>query len=345
MNTDSMIPVKPSQLRGILVSALKAGEPVCVVGASGIGKSDIVAQASSELGHDLMVTHPVVTDPTDWRGLPVMTPNGAEFSAFGDLRRMVLATKPLDVFCDDVGQASNSVQAALMQLSLNRAVNGERISDHVRFIMATNRRTDRAGVTGLLDPLKKRFLMIYLQPDLTEWQTWAAANGVSPKVIAYLSLKHEYFCNDEPTTDMSVNPSPRGWHRVSRHLALTHSPDVLPQVFSGCVGKEAGAGFAAFLRIYDSMVSPDVVLANPDKAPIPSEPSSLWALCSALAYKVTPATVGNYCKYLQRLIDGKREYAMLSIKLMVSRDPSLQSGSDYIAAASGPLGRLMMGGK
>ena len=346
---ETMLPVKATQLRAILAANLKAGsnagDPICIVGASGIGKSDIVALATADCGYKLMVLHPVVTDPTDWRGLPVMTVNGAEFSAYGDLRQMIEATEPLVVFIDDLGQAPNSVQAAVMQLVLNRAVNGQRISDHVRFVAATNARTHRAGVTGLLDPLKKRFCMLYYKPDLTEWQQWAAANNVSPKVIAYLSLKEKEFYSEEPTTDMSVNPCPRGWVRASRQYALGHSPDVWPQVFGGCVGKEAGAGLAGFIRIYDSMVSPDVVLANPDKAPIPSEPSALWALCSALAYRVTPATVGNYCKYLTRLVSDKREYAMLSIKLMTARDPSLQSGKDYIDAASGPLGRLMMGGK
>lgn len=348
-----MIPVKPSQLVAILAANLEAHEPVCIVGAPGIGKSDIVGQAVAKLtatvwqatGADFLVLHPVVTDPTDWRGLPIMTVNGAEFSAYGDLRLMVNATRPLVVFLDDLGQATNSVQAAIMQLVLNRSVNGQRISDHVIFVAATNERTHRAGVTGLLEPLKGRFLMLKLVPDLAEWQQWAASHGISPKTIAYLSLKPEHFHIDEPTPDMSVNPSPRGWHRASRQSALGHSVDVLPQVFAGCVGKEAGAGYAGFLRVYDNLVMPDVVFANPDKAPIPQEPSALWALCSALAYKVTPQTVGAYCKYLQRLVDTKREYAMLSIKLMVSRDPSLQTGSDYIGAMSGPLGRLMMGGK
>lgn len=346
MATSESIPLKASQLRAVLAANIRAGEPVCVAGPPGVGKSDINALAASDAQTDLLTLHPVVFDPTDLRGLPVMTVNGADFSAYGDLRQMLTATKPLTVFFDDLGHAPNSVQAAVMQLVLNRGINGQRVSDQVRFIAATNRRVDKgSGVSNMLDPLKKRFLMLEFLPDLSEWQQWAAANGISPKVIAYLSLKNEYFISDTETNNMTVTPTPRGWARVSRQLALGHSADVLPAVFAGCVGKEAGAGFAGFLRVFDNLVMPEVVFANPDTAPIPSEPSSLWALCSALAYKVTPQTVGAYCKYLQRLVDTKREYAMLSIKLMVSRDPTLQSGKEFIDAASGPLGRLMMGGR
>lgn len=386
---DTMIPVKPTQLHHVLVNCLRGGEPVCIVGGSGIGKSDIVAQAvraafptpvgrmvptgvaflddlgqasaavqafptpvnaSTAGGADFLILHPVTSDPTDYKGLPVMTVNGAEFSAYGDLRLMMTATRPLVVFLDDLGQASAAVQAAVMQLVLNRAVNGCRISDFVTFVAATNDRSHRAGVSGLLDPLKKRFLMLLLLPDFVEWSVWAAANNIDARVIAYLNLvvpkSATYFCNDEPTPDMSVNASARGWARVSRQLKLGHRPDVLPAVFGGCVGKQAGTEFAAFLRIYDSMVNPDTVLASPHTAPIPSEPSSLWALTTALAYKVTTNNVGAYCAYMMRVLNaGKREFVAVSLRLMTSRDPALQGNRDWIDAATGPLGRLLMGSK
>lgn len=374
MTTES-IPLKASQLTGVLVRNMQAGEAVCVAGAPGTGKSDLVGLAVrkafavqdpnaiilppvSELmttfpgcDADYLILYPVTFDPTDVRGLPVMTINGAMFEVFGDIKLLYTAVRPLVVFFDDLGHAPQSVQGALMQLVLARGCNGRMVSPHVRFVAATNRRADKgSGVSAMLEPLKSRFLMLEYQPDVSEWQQWAASAGVRPEVIAYLSLmaphKPEAFLGEvQAVGSMAQTPNPRGWHRVSRQLALDHAPDVLPAVFAGCVGKEYGAGFAGFLRIYSNMVMPEVVFANPDTAPIPTEPSSLWALCSALAYKVTPQTVGAYCKYLQRLVADKREYAMLSIKLMVSRDPSLQSGKDFIDAASGPLGRLMMSGK
>lgn len=43
-------------------------QPLLISGAPGIGKSDIVAQASRELGYDLFIEHPVISDPTDYKG-------------------------------------------------------------------------------------------------------------------------------------------------------------------------------------------------------------------------------------------------------------------------------------
>lgn len=346
--TETMIPLKAQQMEAVLVNAIKAHIPMCVTGAPGIGKSQIIARAAQLAGFKLLTLHPVTSDPTDFKGLPVMTVNGAEFSAYGDLRTILEATEPLTVFFDDLGNASNAVQSALMHLVEARRINQHVIPDCVTFVAATNRKKDKTSVSGMIEALKKRFTMLELLPDREEWALWAASNGIDSRIIAFLNFKSDrpdFFLNEEPTPDMSVNANPRGWERVSRHLALSHPTDCLPAVFAGCVGKETGATFASFIRQQANMVMPEVVFADPDNAPIPQEPSCLWALMTALANKVTPATVGAYCTYLKRLVADKREYAMLSIKLMVARDPSLQSGKEYVDAASGPLGRLMMTGK
>jgi hypothetical protein len=275
-----------------------------------------------------------------------MTPAGADFSPYGLLRRMrdQPADRRLCVFVDDFGHSVGAVQASWMQLFNERQVNDVRISDAVTFIAATNRKVDKgSGVQMMIDPLKKKMLMLEYLPDMLEWQQWGAANGISPKVIAYLSLKPEYFIGENEVSGYAVSPCPRGWDRASRMLALGYTQDVLPAVFAGCVGKEAGAGFAGFLRVYDNLVMPATVWANPARAPIPNDPSALWALVSALAYQVTSQTVNALLVYLQRLEAEHREHVMLCIKVMVSRDPALQATPDFIAAMQGPLGRLMLG--
>ena len=105
---------------------------------------------ATSLKHDLIITHPVVEDPTDYKGMPAVVQGDggptASFLPFGELNRMLSATVPTVVMMDDLGQAPPAVQAAVMQLILARQINGRRISDHVSFIAATNRREDRAEV-------------------------------------------------------------------------------------------------------------------------------------------------------------------------------------------------------
>jgi len=62
--------VSPKQLAELLSAMIPARLPVLITGAPGIGKSDIVAQAAQQAQADLLISHPVVEDPTDAKGLP-----------------------------------------------------------------------------------------------------------------------------------------------------------------------------------------------------------------------------------------------------------------------------------
>ena len=152
--------VKPSQLRRVLASTIPAKRPVLITGAPGIGKTDIVRQACAEAKAHLIVMHPVVSDPTDFKGLPWVSDGGATFLPFGELQTLINATELTACFLDDLGRATPAVQAAAMQLILARHINGHAVSPHVVFLAATNRRTDRAGVSGILEPVKSRFTTI-----------------------------------------------------------------------------------------------------------------------------------------------------------------------------------------
>ncbi|MEK6295273.1 MAG: ATP-binding protein, partial [Paraburkholderia tropica] len=115
--------VNASQLKSLLLAYVPQRLPVIVSGRPGVGKSDIVEQVANELDHDLLISHPVVEDPTDSKGLPFAAADGqsARFLPFGDLERALQVRKrPLIWFLDDLGQAAPSVQAAKMHLQLAR---------------------------------------------------------------------------------------------------------------------------------------------------------------------------------------------------------------------------------
>jgi hypothetical protein len=341
-----MTSLRPSQLRALLTRTIVAREPVLITGAPGVGKSDIVAQACAEANAALVIMHPVVSDPTDFKGLPWVSDGGATFLPFGELQTLINATSLTACFLDDLGQATPAVQAAAMQLILARRVNGHKVSPHVVFLAATNRRSDRAGVTGILEPVKSRFATIVeLSAHLDDWCSWAVSAGIAPEVIAFLRFRPELLSDFKPSADMTNSPSPRTWSACSRLLALQLPRDLQVPAFEGSVGPGAAIEFVAFLRIWQSMVSPDVVLTAPDTAPIPTEPSALYAVSTAIGMRVTQASMTRYCRYLDRLIAANRaEFAACSMKTAVARDSTLANTPGYITAMSGPLGQLMLGG-
>src|SRR5207302_8800593 len=125
------------------------------------------------------------------------------------------ATKLTTLFIDDLGQSTVSMQGALMQWVEGGQLDGLKLSPHVSFIAATNRRTDRAGVTGIIEPLKSRFTIVELKSDLTDFITHGARRKFHPAILAYLKISPQHLNNFQPTADMVNSPNPRNWEAVS----------------------------------------------------------------------------------------------------------------------------------
>jgi len=340
--------IRPLQLANYLSASISAGHPVLVTGAPGIGKSDIIAQAARTAGAEVILSHPVVSDPTDAKGLPwkVEGENVATFLPFGDLARALDSTVSTVWFLDDLGQASPAVQASFMQLLLARRVNGHILPDCVTFVAATNRRTDRAGVSGVLEPVKGRFYTILeLEPSLDDWSNWAIDNDIVPELIAFLRFRPDLLSAFEPTADLTNSPTPRTWSHVSSILNYNLSRDIETLAICGAVGEGAGMEFMAFLAMYQDLPNIDAILVDPDASAIPEKPATLYALTTGLAMRANDQTFGRIAKYAQRIVDaGHGEFGALLLRDCLKRDESLIQSPDGVRLISGDLGKLISGG-
>jgi hypothetical protein len=338
--------MKPSQTKTLLTQTIKAGLPVLIVGKPGVGKTDVVSQAARETNSDLLISHPAVSDPTDAKGLPWAEAGAkqATFLPFGDLAQAVShdSKKPLVWFLDDLGQASPAVQASFMQLILARRVNGHKLPDNVVFIAATNRREDRAGVSGILEPVKSRFAVIAeMEPDVDDWTNWAAEHKLRPEVIAFIRMRPELLCDFKPSGDMKNSPCPRTWSHVSKLLKLELSHGIEAAAYAGAVGEGAAMEFIGFLNMFRSLpVSPDRVLLDPEGVPVPKEPSHLYALSSALASKATENNFGRILTFAKRM---PQEFAVLTVRDCHRRNPEVTMSPEFAKFTASKLGRLISG--
>lgn len=339
--------MKPSQLAQLLSKTIPAGFPVLVTGAPGIGKSDIVAQAANAASAELILSHPAVSDPTDAKGFPWPdAANGkATFLPFGELARALEATAQTVWFLDDLGQAPAAVQASFMQLLLARRVNGHVLPDCVTFVAATNRRTDRAGVSGILEPVKSRFTTIVeLEADPDEWSQWALNAGITTELVAFLRFRPELLSAFKASADLTNSPMPRTWASVARLLSLSLPPVVESAAVAGAVGEGAAAEFLAFRRLFQELPSIDGILIDPDQAAIPSKPATLYAVSTALGIRATVQTFGRISRYATRIMDaGHGEFAALLLRDCIRRDKGIMNTPDFVRVASGPLGSLISG--
>ena len=320
----------PKRLKERLVKYAQKGYPVLIKGAPGVGKSDIVNQVADEIEFDMIITHPVVSDPTDFKGQPCVVEGKdgrkrAEFLPFGDLRRMMHAKRPTIVFIDDLGQAPAAVQAACMQLLLARQINGKKISDKITFLAATNRRQDRAGVTGILEPVKSRFYNIYeLQPDKDDWIEWALAHEMPDEVIGFVNFRPDLLATEEATSDIVNHPCPRTLAHAGEtiKMGLTTMEDL-----SGVVGEGCAVELTGFIKVFEELPSIDAIIMDPDSAPVPTDPSAQYAVVAALVGKAAKGNVKRIFKYGNRM---PGPFSTLLVRDSIRKDKEIQHTAAFV---------------
>ena len=332
MNTDIstlISEVTPSQLEVVLSKAITNQFPVMIVGAPGVGKSDVVAKASALAEANLMVMHPVVSSPIDFKGLPyVGDGKTAQYLPDTQLQRLISADKPLVCFLDDLGQAPAAVQAACMQLLLARRINGHQVSDHVTFLAATNRREDHAGVNGILEPVKSRFkAILHLVPDVNDWCRWAIQKGIPTELIAFIRYRPEKLTEGKPSRDMVNSPCPRtiaglgDWFNAG-------VDDI--SVWSGAVGQGFASEFKSFCDVWKKLPRFSSIVADPENTKIPAEYdlSVAYATVGMLVKNVKSENVDPIFTYIRRM---SNEFQVLFAKDLTLINPDMCETRAFIS--------------
>lgn len=316
------------QLESLLGFMFENNLPVLIKGAPGIGKSDIVTQAASKIGYDLIISHPVVADPTDYKGLPFAVDGKAVFLPFGDLERLLVAKKPVIYFLDDLGQATSAVQSAVMQLLLARQINGHKISEKVRFVAATNRRSDKANVSGILEPVKSRFASIVeLEVSTKDWVEWAWKNNMPFNLISFIEFKPDMLSNFVATRDIENSPSPRTVSYVGKMVNAGIPNGLQFEVVKGAAGEAFAHEYLAFVKCYMNLPTVSEIIKNPSGAKLPDNVSGKYAITGALTDAMDAKNIPSIIVYLKRL---GNELTVACLKNASLRKPEVTSTKEFI---------------
>lgn len=296
--------------------------PILLVSAPGMGKSQLVEQVAAETYHEIIVLIGSIMDPTEISGLPYHDQGDrgkiARWAPFGPLARILEAKSPTICFMDDVGQSSRDVQAAFMQLVEARSVNGHEVPECVSFILATNRTSDGAGVSGLLDPLINRTTIINVESDVDVWADFISQDPLCHSAVVDFArycghVKDPIFdyeieaSGGKPTRvkgkDIVASATPRSLHRLGRELLAAENVGfTLPfDIIEGYVGPRVAPRLVGFLRIASQLPSVDRIVADPEGFEIPESPEIVFALMGHIKKNLRKGNVKDLTKFLVRL--------------------------------------------
>lgn len=318
--------LNPKTARAVIEAHIDAGTPCMVAGAPGIGKSDVVRQIADARGWSVVDLRLSTMDPVDLRGLPAAQDGKAVFLPMGELPDETRDGAHGILFLDELPQSPMAVQNAAFSLVLDRRIGDYRLPAGWHVVAAGNRVEDRAGANRLNSALANRFAHVDMTHDVDAWCQWAIGAGIAAEVVAFVRFRPELLHSFEP--DRKVNATPRSWAMAARHIGKGLPSDIEAAVLTGTIGEGPAAELVAFLRIWRTLPSPDAVLMDPRGSAVPSDGATLYALCGALARKVTVRSIGAFVEYVSRL---PAEYGVVAMRDATRRDETLTKTPEAIA--------------
>lgn len=350
--------LKPSSVIELLAAAITDNppEPVFIGGTKGIGKSDCCAQVAKATGHDLMLSFPTVQDPSAYSGVPWPQADSEQVKMlpYGQLAKALKATKPTLWVMEDLPHSAPAVQASNMQLFLAREIEGYRLPDCVKILATGNLRQAGYGTHGMLEPVKGRFTLVEMIPDLDDFANWCIDHNQPPEGIAFIRANPDLLCPEalDPSYKANVadyvnTPNPRNWAHAFGWLKRKCSSHARLAGMAGRVGLGPANMLDAYVKMWQQMPNLDAILMDPDKAPIPSTDnlSILYAISVGLAFKATQKNFERICRYAQRLYDAALgDFGVLIVRDSARREPKVQATQAWVQLSSSPLGKMFTGG-
>lgn len=277
--------------------------PVLLVSDPGVGKSSLVRGVAAAAAMPCAVVLGSIREPADIAGLPVMTDDGVSLHPPSWALTAAASETGAVVFLDELTTCPPAVQAALLQVALERQVGDLTLPDGVRIVAGANPPDRAADGYELSPPLANRFCHVEYHPSTSEWLDgmsagWSAppaSRAVTPDdtrtvatrstVLGFINARPDllHVFPTDPAATGAAWPSRRTWDMLAKALAGVRDDDHAARqaLTFGLVGEGAGVAFLEWVAKAD-LPDPADVMADPSSVAWGDRPDRVWAILSAV---------------------------------------------------------------
>lgn len=258
-----------------LISAelvLETGEVPLIIGESGIGKTALAKKLANKNNFKLVVIDGNILKEGEIGGLPTIESyksidsNGnfqekkatiyAVHTKLKEIDEEILNGNKVLLFIDEINRCEHTVQQELMNLILNREINGYKLHNDVKILAAMNP-SNKYGedfdyqVVDMDAAQENRFVWLNMENDYIDWISWAIEFGIETEVIEFISTFPEYL---QKINEEDVRATPRSYERISKTLKLyKEKKEIIPRavflnVIKGNVGRVIAEEFISFIE-------------------------------------------------------------------------------------------------
>lgn len=242
---------------------LSTEEVPLVIGDSGIGKTALAKKLAKKNNWSLIVIDGNLLKEGEIGGLPTVESYGEKkatiYAVHHKLREIdeeISKGREVLLFIDEINRCEHTVQQELMNLILNKEINGYKLHENVKILAAMNPSSKYGSdfdyqVVDMDAAQENRFVWLNMEPDYVQWLKWAIDAGIEEKVIEFISTFPEYL---HRINEDDVRATPRSYERVSKsYKVYKEQIDSIPRtvflnVIKGNVGKVIAEEFVSFVE-------------------------------------------------------------------------------------------------
>lgn len=347
-------------------------------GPPGMGKTSMIERAAAwvrarsgwnEDQFPLEVMIAALCDPTDFRGLPIPTPNGTRFEPPEEAVRLARALRGW-LFLDEVGNAVPAVQSALLRVVHKRVMGLLSLPDEVKIVAAANPPEEAAGGWEQAAAFGNRWTHVVTTyadiADPSEWLDWfmhgASAADAVPEVDPVRWANEYENVKAITATFIKRNPaalterhsayegrfplafaSRRSWESLSRLHAtcrILGREDEVDTFARGTIGPAYAPQYASFTRMVD-LPDPEKLLAHPELAqPDTRRPDRDYATVLAVCAAATRGLVKD-AEVDKKTMDRYVAAWRVIDRLMAAGKELVAVGANDYLVAKRPRGGLL----
>lgn len=271
-------------------------QSILLESSPGIGKStvienDLIAKMNEITGNDwacitVMLSQMEASDVGGFK-VPVKLDDGTmvTVSSVPEIIRLVhtTGTDYGILFADERNNAGLDVLRAWTTVTLDGRAGQERLPPNWTVVAATNRLSDKSGVTKPPMHLINREVTFAIEFSLPHWKAYARAEGIHPLLITFADMKPGLIASDCVPAEAKPYPTPRSYTAACFDLIalcetfnvpsldkLDMQPLIL-ECLEGRVGKATAIELVGFLKIAKELFPWSTLVTDPDSVTIPTD--------------------------------------------------------------------------
>lgn len=211
---------------------------------------------------------------------------------------------------------------------MDKEVGQHKLHPNVAIVCAGNLATDRAIVSNMGTAMQSRLIHLVLETSFKSWlEKVAIPNNYDNRIIGYLAQYPEKLMDFNPDHTELTYCCPRSWEFMHRLIKGKEVTDSKIALYAGTITSGVAVEFVTFCKLFDSLISFEQIMKNPQTCPVPNDSSLRWATLTSVVSNTTEANFDDVAEYVDRF---NMDFRVFFYRALTAKIPNIRANSAFI---------------